>query len=171
MQFPNGTVRQLSPGPSSVIAKAVIEELAPRFLNEPVILWLSESANKVVAQDDVLAKKIGLNINQQKNLPDIILVDLGDPTLLVFVEVVATDGSMTEARREELLSLAKQAGFIEADVAFVTAFLGRTEPGFRKALASLAWNTFVWLASEPPSIIAMVGATQPPVKLHALLAM
>lgn len=171
VQFPNNTVRQLSPGPSSVIAKAVIEEFAPRFLSEPVVLWLSESANKVVAQDDVLAKKIGLNINQQKNLPDIILVDLGDPTLLVFVEVVATDGPMTEGRREELLALAKHAGFIEADVAFVTAFLGRTEPAFRKALASLAWNTFVWLASEPPSIIALIGATQPPVKLHALLAM
>jgi hypothetical protein len=38
-------------------------------------------------------------------------------------------------------------------------------------MASLAWNSFVWLASEPSAIIAMIGAKEPPVKLHALLAM
>ena len=100
-----------------------------------------------------------------------LIVLLAFPTLLVFIEVVATDGAITEVRREELLNMAKDAGFLEADVAFVTAFLGRTEPGFRKAIASVAWNSFVWLASEPSAIIAMIGATQPPVKLNALLAM
>ncbi|WNZ59103.1 BsuBI/PstI family type II restriction endonuclease [Myxococcus sp. MxC21-1] len=171
VQFPNNAVRHLSPGPSSVIAKAVVEEFAPRFLNKPSVLWMSESAKKVVAQDDLLARKIGININQQKNLPDIILVDLGDPTLLVFAEVVATDGPVTETRRAELLALATSAGFIEADVAFVTAFLSRSVPAFRKALESVAWNSFVWVATEPGSLIAMVGAAEPPMKLNALLSL
>ena len=44
--FPNGETRLLAPGPSSVIAKAVIEEFAPRFLRQPGVIWLSESQTR-----------------------------------------------------------------------------------------------------------------------------
>jgi len=96
VRLPNGEARQLSAGPSSVISKAVIETFAPRFLERPALIWLSESGNRVVAYYDQLAKDIGLKIKPDKNLPDIILVDLApsDP-ILVFVEVVATDGPVT----------------------------------------------------------------------------
>lgn len=66
VRFPNGEGRQLSPGLSSVISKAVIEVYAPTFLKDPAVLWLSESANKVVKRDDDLAKSIGLNIDVQR---------------------------------------------------------------------------------------------------------
>ena len=105
--FPNGETRQLAPGPSSIIAKAVIETFAPQFLEQPAILWLSESGNKVVVRDDNIAMAIGLKIQADKNLPDLILADLGgDAAKLLFVEVVATDGAMTERRRAALLALA-----------------------------------------------------------------
>ncbi|MBP7799914.1 MAG: hypothetical protein KA072_14930 [Thermoanaerobaculaceae bacterium] len=41
-------------------AQAVIEQLATRFLQEPGVLFLSEPGNRVVAQDDALAKSIHL---------------------------------------------------------------------------------------------------------------
>ncbi|WP_419593215.1 BsuBI/PstI family type II restriction endonuclease, partial [Thiolapillus sp.] len=78
IKFPDGAIRKLEPGPSSLISKAVIEEFAPRFLKKPKVLWLSESGNKVVAQDEALAKALGLQIDPSRTLPDIILVDLGD---------------------------------------------------------------------------------------------
>ena len=98
--FPSGETRHMEPGPSSVISKAVVEEFAPRFLGRPGVIWLSESRNQVVARDDRLALDIGLTIEPDRNLPDLILVDLGpiDP-LLVFVEVVATAGPVNEARQ------------------------------------------------------------------------
>ncbi|MCC0057761.1 MAG: hypothetical protein H6886_00635 [Hyphomicrobiaceae bacterium] len=52
VQFPNGETRNMAPGPSSIISKAVIEEFAQRFLGDPGVIFLSESANKVVARDD-----------------------------------------------------------------------------------------------------------------------
>lgn len=158
VQFPNGETRNMSPGASSMISKHVVETFAARFLEKPGVLWLSESGNKVVQRDDILAKAIGLNIDAGKNLPDIILVDLApSATLLVFVEVVATDGPISEPRRVELLKLATEAGFSEEQVAFVTAFLDRDAPALRKTFTALAWNSFVWIASEPESIIALVG--------------
>lgn len=158
--FPNGETRNMTPGVSAMISKHVVEAFAPRFLEAPGVLWLSESGNRVVTRDDLLAKRIGLNIEAGRNLPDLILVDLAtSATLLVFVEVVATDGPISEPRRAELLKLAMDAGFSERHVAFVTAFLDRGASALRKTFAILAWNSFVWIASEPGKIIALLSST------------
>lgn len=154
--FPSGETRRMAAGPSSVISKAVIEAFAPRFLTRPGVVWLSESGNKVVARDDGLAKAIGLTIQPDRNLPDLILVDLGpDVPLLVFVEVVATDGAITVMRKEALLAIAIDAGFRPSHVAFLTAYGNRDHPAFKKTVGSLAWQSFVWFVSEPDHIIIL----------------
>jgi len=152
--FPNGEARRLTPGDSADIAKSVIEVFAPRFLAKPGVIFLSESGAKVVARDDDLARAIGLDIPQDRNLPDVGLVDLG-PThpKLVFVEVVATDGPINEARKASLLEIAAKAGFLQEHIAFVTAFLDRDDPPFRKTVGSLAWGSYAWFASEPEKLI------------------
>lgn len=156
--FPNGEMRILAPGPSSVIAKAVIESFALRFLKNPAVLWLSESGNKVVARDEVLATELGLVIEPSKALPDIILVDLGDDEdgtdmLVVFIEVVATDGPINRERKIVLTRLALEAGFSEKNLAFLTAFSDRSVAQFKKAITELAWGSYAWFASEPEHLI------------------
>ena len=102
----------MAPGPSSFISKAVIEDFTALFFKQPGVIFLSESKNQVVARDDSLAKSIGLNIQADKNLPDIVLADLGPPhPLLVFVEVVATDGPISVHQAQALTTLARKAGF------------------------------------------------------------
>ena len=157
--FPNGETRTMEPGPSSVISKAVVEEFAPRFLETPSVVWLSESGNQVVAQDDALAREIGLRIEPDRNLPDLMLVDLGPAEpLLVFVEAVATAGAMTEGRREAPMAIAGEAGFNEDRVAFVTAYQDRSDSAFRASVSDLAWRTFAWFMSEPDEIMVLRGS-------------
>ncbi|MGK8195164.1 BsuBI/PstI family type II restriction endonuclease [Burkholderia cepacia] len=156
--FPNGEIRNLAPGPSSAIAKAVIEVFAPRFLKHPAVLWLSESGNKVVARDEALANALGLKIDVSKALPDIILVDLGADVggadmLVVFTEVVATDGPINRERKIALTSMAIEAGFGEGHLSFLTAFMDRSGAPFKKSVAELAWGSYAWCASEPEHII------------------
>jgi len=104
--FPNGESRRMSAGPSSIITKAVVEVFARRFLKDPAVFWVSESGNKVIQRDDDLARDIGLKIESDKLLPDMILVDLAPKEpMIVFVEVVATDSPVSEARRTALLEL------------------------------------------------------------------
>lgn len=158
--FPNGENRSLSAGPSSVISKAVVEVFAPRFLKEPTVLWLSESGNKVVAQDDALAKKLGLNIDPSKTLPDIILIDLGSletgaEMLVVFVEVVASDGPITETRKKALTAIAVEAGFEVSTLAFLTAYKDRGNAPFKKGVSELAWGSYAWCMSEPEHLIEL----------------
>ena len=158
VRFPNEETRSMAPGQSSLISKAVIEGFAPSFLGKPAVLWLSESRNKSVARDDELAAKVGLRIQPDRNLPDIILLDLEpEHPLLVFVEVVSTDGPVTVKRKDALTKVALEAGFSSNHVGFMTAYWDRDEAAFRKTVGSLAWDTFVWFASEPKNLVQNHG--------------
>ena len=169
--FPSGETRNMEPGPSSVITKAVVEDFAPRFLEQPGVIWLSESRNQVVARDDRLARDIGLTIRPDRNLPDLILADLGpDDPLLVFVEVVATTGPVNEARQTALVAIATEAGFCEDRVAFVTAYADRNDAAFKGSVSELAWRSFAWFMSEPDHIVVLRrGADADPARLSDLM--
>lgn len=170
--FPSGETRQLAPGPSSVISQAVIEVFAPSFLEKPAVIWLSESGNKIVVRDDKIANAIGLKIDASANLPDLILADLGpDEPLILFVEVVATDGAITSRRQEAIFALTDGAGFKRSQIAFLTAYQDREGGGFKKTVAQLAWDSFAWFVSEPDSIVILRsgGWGAKVVKLRTLL--
>lgn len=170
VQFPNGETRTLSPGPSSEIARAVVEVFAKLFLGKPVVLWLSESSHKVAMQDLRMAASIGLDIEAQKNLPDLILVDLNPPhPLIVFVEVVATDGAITERRQEALFALTDKGGFQRSNVAFVTAYADRQAQGFKKTISGLAWGSFAWFLSEPKKVFVLNDGVKPLSELNGVI--
>jgi hypothetical protein len=152
--FPSGETQRMAPGPSSELSKAVIEVFAPNYLGDPAVIFLSESRDKIIAKHEDLAKQIGLNILANKNLPDIILADLAPKhPRLVFVEVVATDGPVSEQRKEALLKMTSAAGFPPEHVAFVTAYFDRSRAQFKKNVDSLAWGSFAWFASEPENLV------------------
>jgi hypothetical protein len=156
IKFPNGETRRLVVGPSAHITKSVIEDFAPRFLQKPAVLFVSESGNKVVERDEILARSIGLKIEVDKNLPDVILVDLGPAhPMLVFVEVVASDGPVNDRRRQALEKLASEAGFPVDHIAFVTAYLDRSSAPFKKTVDALAWGSYAWFASEPSGLVEL----------------
>jgi hypothetical protein len=164
--LPNGETRQMEAGPSSVITKAVVEVFAVRFLSDPAVLWISESGNKVIQRDDQLAQSLGLKIETDKLLPDTILIDLAPrEPLLIFIEAVASDGPITDARRGAFVELAEAAGFKSAQIVFVTAFQDRDAAPFKKAISNLAWGSFAWCLSEPEHIIALDGTTPAGVRL------
>lgn len=158
VNLPNRESKLLSPGESSVIAKGVVEEFAKRFLAKPALLWLSEPGNKVVYSDEARVKQLGIDIVPSKILPDILLIDVGgkaDEVLLVFVEVVATDGPISAGRRSTLLSVASAAGFNEGQIAFVSAFRDRSASAYKKVVSDLAWGTFAWFLSEPDQVLVL----------------
>lgn len=153
---PDGSVAKMGPGSSSLISKAVVEGFALDFLPNPALLWLSESGTKVRHQDEATAKALGLKIDQAKVLPDIILVNIGATGLdtnLIFIEVVASDGPMTQNRKDALLAYVRESKFPEDQCIFGTAFEDRADGAFRKALPTLAWGTFAWFRSEPERLM------------------
>ncbi|HEY0832707.1 MAG TPA: BsuBI/PstI family type II restriction endonuclease [Azospirillum sp.] len=154
VRLPKGGSRVMSPGTSSILTKAVVEEFAPRHLTQPAVLWISESATKIVAQDDALMRRIGLPIDQQKLLPDVVLADLGGERMrLVFVEIVATDGPFTEDRKAELLATTRAAGFPDDQVVFVSVFEHRGAAPAKARFSSIAVNSYMWFMAEPELLV------------------
>jgi hypothetical protein len=167
--FPSGVTRLLSPGTSSHIAKAVIEKFAPRFLVSPGVLWVSETSRKDEAADMALARDVHLPINPNELLPDIILVDLGhEAPRFVFVEVVSSDGPMTEARRARFTEILHAGGHDPHNAAFVTAFMDRAGAVYRKLASHFAWNSVVWFAAEPEKLVVHLDTTEQQVRLFDL---
>lgn len=154
IQFPNGETRLMIAGPSAEITKSVIEKFVPRFLTEPAVLLVSDSGEKIVARDETLAASIGLVLQTDRNLPDIIVLDLAKGReRLIFIEVVATDGAVTPQRKEALAHVAKEARFATNSVFYITAFRDRGAAAYRKLASEIAWDTFVWFASEPEHLL------------------
>lgn len=156
--FPNGETRRMKPGPSSVITKAVAEEFTRRFLKHPGVLWVSESGQRETYRDTKLLDDLGITLQTDRLLPDMILVDLGEAAgdpLFLFVEVVSSDGPVTEERHRALCELITDAGYRADQAAFVTAYMDRDHPAFRKTMSSLAWNSFAWFLSEPDHLIGL----------------
>ncbi|WP_373031423.1 BsuBI/PstI family type II restriction endonuclease [Sulfurovum sp.] len=163
VRLPGGGSRVLSAGMSSILTKAVIEEFATKHLLEPVVLWVSESSKKVVLDDDELMKSIGLVIDQQKLLPDVVLADLGrERVLIVFIEIVATDGPITERRKLELLALTETAGYPPEQIAFVSVFEHRNVDPLKRRLSGIAVDSLIWCMAEPDLLIKLEQDSRDP---------
>jgi hypothetical protein len=176
IQCPSGPSIVLPPGPSPAITKAVIEVFAPRFLGDPRVLWVSDSATKRPFRDAPLERALQITLNASELLPDVVLVDLapsgrGSAVLIVFVEVVASDGPLTEQRQRALLDLlaASRRQYLPTDAAFVTAYLDRRGDAARRTLPSLAWRSFAWFASEPDCLLQLHDGLTASKTLSALL--
>jgi len=154
VQLPRNMLRQLAAGASSLILKGVIEELVPRILEEPAVLFISESRRPLDIVDDSLLRTLRLNIVPSSLLPDALIFDATAGTFW-FVEVVATDGPIDEARKEKLLSWAVAQSIPTESCRFLTAFSSRLDPTFRRLVASLAWGTHVWFLDEPDKICSL----------------
>jgi hypothetical protein len=154
VNLPNGETRKLASGPSSELAKAVIEQFTKNFMKVPAVVLISESARKLILKDDKLCRAIGFSIDVSGVLPDIILADLDENhPIIIFVECVASDGPVNDRRKQELEVMESAASYHEKDFAYLTVFKDRSDAASRRLLPSIAWGTFVWYASEPDEIM------------------
>jgi hypothetical protein len=158
IDLPDGTRIRITAGPSSQIAKGLIEEFATRHLESPAVLWLSASDEKAIPQFVKLAASVGLEFDVGAELPDLILADMKDPVRFLFCEVVATDGAVTESRKEALLGIVRDSNVPEEAVEFLSAFEDREAAAFRKNFSRLASDSLVWFRTEPGLLVVLSTA-------------
>lgn len=153
--LPDGSVRPLEPGTSSLILKGIIEHWAPARLTHPVVLAISEPGTKVLFNDQLLLAQLGMTLDVANLLPDALIADLGaKPVSFWAIEAVATDGPITESRKAALQRWAA-AQHIRVDaLQFLTGFLSRNHPAAKKRLKDIASGTYAWFADEPDHELA-----------------
>lgn len=151
VQLPGeGGTRSLEPSESSRILKGVIEEWAPRRLNDPIVLTISEPGDKLYVQDQQQLSTLGINIDVSNLLPDALIADLGtNPVTFWIIEAVATDGPITDHRKDQLLTWAADQHISPDSCQFLTAFSSRGSSPARRRLKDLAASTYAWYLDEP----------------------
>lgn len=146
-----GKSLRLAAGDASTITKDVCEVMSVNSLSKPVIVHVSLSDQKTFPELKGEADAVGLKLDPSAELPDVVMVDIGQTKgmTVVFVEVVHSDGAITELRAKALLRIAQGAGIPPEDVIMVTAFEDRSAPAFKKRVSELARGSWVWFRSEP----------------------
>jgi BsuBI/PstI restriction endonuclease domain/BsuBI/PstI restriction endonuclease HTH domain len=149
----NGKVLRLSPGDASVITKDVCEVLTPKVFERPIVVHVSTSDQKVAPELMGEIEALQLKIDVSGELPDVVVVDVGSQFSLAFIEVVHSDGPITELRRDALLRMAEKAGIDSKRVRLISAFEDRNSQAFKRRVSELALGTWVWFRSEPDLIM------------------
>jgi hypothetical protein len=155
IHLPGGGTRTLHPGASSRILKGVVEQFAIARLQTPNVIFISQSGEKVNLLDGQGLSDMGLQVDQALLLPDCIIADLAeDRDDIWFIEVVATDGPITEKRKQDLLEWATSQNHPAERCQFLTAFESRTASAAKKSLPQLARGSHAWFANEPDSLLS-----------------
>lgn len=152
-----GKTLRLAPGDASSITKDVCEVLSQRLLVQPVVVHVSISDTKLFKELEGEAEAVDLKFNPNAELPDVVMVDIGHDhgMVVAFVEVVHSDGPITELRKQALLRIAEEAGIAAEHVRLITAFDDRNAPPFKKRVSELARGSMVWFRSEPELIMRL----------------
>jgi len=149
--LPSGVELHFSSGEHNVLQKKIIEDFLPRFCKDCSVLYIGDTAHKLLHIDEENLKKLNFFELSHDELPDIIAYNPINNWLFL-IEAVHSAGPMSEIRVHELKKLLKNC---KADLIFVTAFLKRDD--FRKWSNDIAWETEVWIADNPDHLIHFNG--------------
>ncbi|MDR2344579.1 MAG: hypothetical protein LBE18_00785 [Planctomycetaceae bacterium] len=151
VKLPNGKKINLSLGKHNILQKQVIEEFLPRFGYGCELLYLGDTANKLLYIDEKRLSELQFFNLSHNELPDIAAYN-ELKNWLYLIEVVYSSGTMSETRILELKQMLKNC---KAEQIFVTAFL--TKADFKKWIFDIAWETEVWVADNPDHMIHFNG--------------
>ena len=147
----NGSQITLSPGKHNELIRAIIEEMAPRFLPGATLVYIGDTGEKWGFFDKELASQIGLSVEEHGKMPDVILW-LPDKKWLVLVESVTSHGPVDSKRRIELAELFASA---KGDNVYISAFPNKRT--FARFAPDVAWETETWVADNPTHMVHFNG--------------
>jgi len=147
----DGSVLQLSPGQHSQLQAKIVEEFASEFAPGATLLYLGDTAEKLLYVDEPGLESLGVPVTEHEKLPDVVLYD-AKREWLYLVEAATTHGPVTPKRRHELEQFLSDC---PAGRVYVSAFLSFAD--FRKWLRDIAWETEVWIAENPSHMIHYNG--------------
>lgn len=141
----------LSPGDHSELIRKIIEDFAPRFAPGSVLVYAGDTGEKLGYFDAPLLTQLGVQVDTHGKMPDVVLHDVQRNWLLL-VESVTSHGPVDGKRHDELTKLFADS---TAGLVYVTAFPSRSV--MARYLATIAWETEVWVADAPSHLIHFNG--------------
>ena len=151
LHLSDGSEYHLSPGAHSELQAAIVEEFGPRFSAGAHVLYVGDTADKMLHIDLKLFADLHIPVSSHDKLPDVVLLDEARLRLLL-IEAVTSHGPISPKRRLELEEMLAEC---PVQPVFVTAFPDFSI--FKEFLLDIAWETEVWIASNPSHLIHFNG--------------
>lgn len=151
LHIAEGKVFKLSPGRHNKLEVAIVEEFGPRFAPGSKLIYLGDTAKKILVLDKEGFTRLGVSVSEHGKFPDVVLYDAKKKWLFL-IEAVTTHGPISPKRQVELEKLFEKA---RAGKIFVTAFLDFVT--YKKYANDIAWETEVWIAEMPSHMIHFNG--------------
>jgi len=152
VKLATGDIIRLSPGHHSDLIRAVIEEFAPRFVPEGILIYAGDTGEKWGYFDQPLLTQLRVDVDAHGKMPDVVLY-YAKREWLVLVEAVTSHGPVDGKRHDELARLFAGS---KAGLVYVTAFPSRAV--MARYLEAIAWETEVWCVDAPSHLIHFNGA-------------
>lgn len=141
----------LSPGKHNELIRAIIEDMAPRFIPGSTLVYIGDTGEKWGFFDDALSARLGFSVEVHGKMPDVILWQ-EEKNWLVLVESVTSHGPVDSKRYIELFELFAS---VHADKVFISAFPDKRT--FARFAPDVAWETEVWVADNPTHMVHFNG--------------
>ncbi|MBO6920206.1 MAG: hypothetical protein JJ858_17400 [Rhizobiaceae bacterium] len=147
----DGLELKLTPGIHSELIRQIIEEFAPRFAPNSLLIYAGDTGAKFGFFDEKQLSDLGVEVDSHGKMPDVIL-HFVEKNWLLLVESVTSHGPVDGKRHKELSDLFSGS---TAGIVYVTAFPDRSFMG--RYLSEIAWETEVWVADAPSHLIHFNG--------------
>lgn len=151
LKMREGATVYLSPGLHNRLQVEVIKEFGPRFAPGASVLYVGDTALKHVVYKAEELAELNIPITQHDKLPDVVLYSQ-EKQWLYLIEAVTSHGPVSPKRYREVEKMLRSC---TAERIYITAFLDIK--GFRKYAGDIAWETEVWIASDPDHLIHFNG--------------
>jgi len=151
VNLPNGTHVSFSPGKHNKLQVKIIEEFRRRFCPSSSVLYVGDTARKLLYIEEKLLKKLNIPITRHDKLPDVVLYDSKENHLFL-IEAVTAHGPLSPKRQIELEDTLKNC---KAKRIYISAFPDFRE--FKRHIDNIAWDTEVWIQSNPDHMIHFNG--------------
>ncbi len=151
VDMPDGSLVKFSPGKHNELQARIIKEFRPRFCPDTKVVYVGDTAKKLLYVDDGLLKELKIPITEHDKLPDVVLYDR-QKDRLVLIEAVTAHGPLSSKRQIELEKTLERC---RARRIYVSAFPDFRE--FKRHIDNIAWETEVWIASNPDHMIHFNG--------------
>jgi len=141
----------LSPGKHNKLQIEIFEEFKPRFCPNAILLYMGDTAHKLLHMEKEMLETLGIPITKHDKLPDVVLYDK-TRNFLFLIEAVTAHGPVSPKRYVELEEI---LGKCHTTRIYVSAFPDFRE--FKRHANDIAWETEVWVSEVPEHMIHFNG--------------
>ena len=148
---PTGEVFTLKGGGQNILIKEMVENFCAYFVPGGEILYVGDADDKLATFERDRLASLGVVVDEHGKMPDLVVYQASSNWLFL-MEAASTHGPVDHIRYSELSRMFADSS---AGIIYVSCFPNRSV--MRRFLADLAWETEVWLASDPTHMIHLNG--------------